>query len=145
MSAEHATFRAPLTTTSPDRSTYAALIDVVARTVGEDAADTIREPFCRSNPAEVAALVAASFANVEVHRHHGVARFDSIESMVRAEIWGWTLSDTIDDKQYERLLATARTDLAFMTDAAGRIQFTMPALVATGCRSSAVSSDAVCH
>ena len=94
-----ATFRAPLTTTSPDPSTYAALIDVVARTVGEDAADTIRKPFCLSNPAEVAALVAAYFANDEVHRHHGVARFHSIESMVRAEIWGWTLSDTIDDKQ----------------------------------------------
>jgi SAM-dependent methyltransferase len=125
---------------------YAALIDVVARTVGADAADTMREPFCLSSAVEVAAFVAASFADVEVHRHHGVARFDSIESMVRAEIRGWTLSDMIDDRQYERLLAVARTDLAFMTDAAGRIQFTMPALVATGCRSPIVlSSDALSH
>jgi hypothetical protein len=105
-----------------------------ARTVGEDAADAIREPFCLSDPVAVGALVAASFADVEVHRHQGVARFDSIESMVRAEIRGWTLSDTIDDEQYERMLAAACADLAFLTDAAGRVEFAMPALVATGRR-----------
>jgi SAM-dependent methyltransferase len=117
-----------------DSPGYAALVDVVARTVGEDAADAIREPFCLSDPAAVGSLVAASFADVEVHRHHGVARFDSIESMVRAEIRGWTLSDTIDDEQYERMLAAACADLAFLTDAAGRVEFAMPALVATGRR-----------
>ena len=52
----------------------------------------------------------------------------------------------IDDRQYDRLLAAARTDLAFMTDAAGRIQFTMQGLVATGYRSPTVlSSDALRH
>jgi hypothetical protein len=82
-----------------DSPGYAALVDVVARTVGEEAADAIREPFCLSDPAAVGGLVAASFADVEVHRHHGVAHFDSIESMVRAEIRGWTLSDTIDGQR----------------------------------------------
>ena len=115
-----------------DSPGYAALVDIVAQTVGEDAADAIREPFCLSDPAEVGALVAASFADAEVHRHPGVARFDSIESMVHAEIRGWTLSDTIDNEQYERMLAAARADLAFVTDAAGRVEFAMPALVATG-------------
>ena len=113
---------------------YAALVDVVARTVGEDAADAIRAPFCLGDPAEIGALVAASFADVEVRRHVGVARFDSIESMVRAEIRGWTLSDTIDDEQYERLLAAARADLAVLTDAGDGVEFAMPALVATARR-----------
>ena len=117
-----------------DSPGYAALVDVLARTVGEEAADAIREPFCLSDPAAVGGLVATSFADVEVHRHDGVARFDSIETMVRAEIRGWTLSDTIDDDQYERVLAAARADLAFLTDAAGRVEFAMPALVATGRR-----------
>lgn len=117
-----------------DSPGYAALVDVVARTVGSDAADAIREPFCLGDPVEVGALVSASFADVEVHRHRGVARFDSIDSMVHAEIRGWTLADTIDDDQYEQLLTAARTDLAVLTDAAGRVEFAMPALIATGRR-----------
>jgi len=117
-----------------DSPGYAALVDVAARTVGQDAADAIREPFRLGDPGEVAALVSASFADVEVHRHHGVARFDSIDSMVRAEIRGWTLSDTIGDDQYEQLLTAARADLAFLTDTAGRVEFAMPALIAIGRR-----------
>jgi SAM-dependent methyltransferase len=117
-----------------DSPGYAALVDVVARTVGEEAADGIREPFCLSDPAALGGLIAASFTDVEVHRRHGAARFDSIESMMRAEIRGWTLSDAIDDEQYERMLAVARADLAFLTDATGRVAFAMPALVATGRR-----------
>ena len=113
---------------------YAALVDVVARTVGEDAADAIREPFCLGDPDEMGTLLAASLADVEVRRCVGVAHFDSIESMVRAEIRGWTLSDTIDDEQYGRLLAGARADLAFLANAGGGIEFAMPALVATGRR-----------
>lgn len=111
---------------------YAALADIVARTLGEDAADAIREPFVLGDPAEVGALVATSFTDVEVRRHPGVARFDSVDAMVRAEIRGWTLSDTIDDAQYQRLLEAARTNLAFLTDATGRIEFAMPALLVTG-------------
>jgi SAM-dependent methyltransferase len=113
---------------------YAALADVVARTVGEQAADAIREPFCLGDAAALAALLADSFTDVEVRREHGTARFDSVESMVRAELRGWTLADTIDDEQYGHLLTAAGADLASLTDAAGQVAFAMPALVATGHR-----------
>ena len=111
---------------------YAALIDVTGRTLGEAAADALRAPFCLGDATTLGALVAASFADVEVRRHHGVARFDSIETMVHTEIRGWTLAATIDDKQFDQLLATARRDLAPLVNPAGGVEFAMPALVATG-------------
>jgi SAM-dependent methyltransferase len=113
---------------------YAALIDVAGRTLGEEAADALRAPFCLGEAATLGALVAASFADVEVRQHHGVARFHSIESMVHTEIRGWTLAATIDDGQYDQLLATARYDLAPFVGPAGRVEFAMPALIATGRR-----------
>jgi ubiquinone/menaquinone biosynthesis C-methylase UbiE len=113
---------------------YAALIDVVERTLGGDAADALRAPFCLGNPAALRTLVSASFSEVEVHQHSGAARFASIESMVHTEIRGWTLAATIDEEQYAQLLSAARRDLAPLVDAAGRLEFAMPALVATGRR-----------
>jgi SAM-dependent methyltransferase len=112
---------------------YAALIQVVERTLGRDAADGVRAPFGLGDAAVLRALVADSFTGVEVQQYSGVARFASIDSMVHTEIRGWTLAAAIDDEQYDQLLAAARRALApLVDDATGGVQFAMPALVATG-------------
>ncbi len=86
----------------------------VARAIGQYWWQRPTPAACAARPAVSGSQVeldgrGAPRHDVEVRRHVGVARFDSIESMVRAEIRGWTFSDTIDDEQYERLLvATGR-------------------------------------
>jgi SAM-dependent methyltransferase len=120
--------------TLEDSPGYAALVDVAERTVGAEAVAALSAPFCLGDPAEVHALVAGAYADVEVRRHHGTARFASVDSLLYAEMRGWTLASAIDDAQYAELLAAARSDLARFTDRTGRVEFAMPALVATAHR-----------
>jgi SAM-dependent methyltransferase len=59
--------------TLEDSPGYAALVDVAERTVGAEAVAALSAPFCLGDPAEVHALVAGAYADVEVRRHHGTA------------------------------------------------------------------------
>ena len=69
-----------------------------------------------------------------VEQVDGLARFGSIDDWVYTEIRGWTLADAIDDGQFERLRSEARIGLATYSDAAGRVAFPAPALIASGRR-----------
>lgn len=111
---------------------YAAMVGLVDRIVGPQAADALRAPFTIGTAVELEAIVGPSFGEVEVARVEGTARFASIDDWVHTDVRGWTLADMVDDATFERLRAAARRELAHHTDAEGRVAFPAPALVAVG-------------
>lgn len=115
---------------------YATMIDLLRRVVSDAAADALRAPFCLGTVDAVAALLADTFPDAVVTRHDGTAHFESIADWVHTDIRGWTLADTIDDATCQRLLADALSTHAQYTDAAGRVSFAVPALIATAAKPS---------
>ncbi|HEU4840268.1 MAG TPA: methyltransferase domain-containing protein [Ilumatobacteraceae bacterium] len=113
---------------------YAALLDLVGRVVGPDAATALAAPFSLGQPDPVHELVAGAFADVHVATRPGVATFASIAAWVHTDVCGWTLAGMVDDDCYDRLVATASVELGRFTDGAGRVRFDAPALIATGRR-----------
>lgn len=111
---------------------YAAMVGLLRDVIGDAAAETLKAPFCLGTTGGLRDLVGATFDDVEVTRHDGVARFDSVEAWVHTDIRGWTLADTIDDLEYAELLEAAQVELAPFCDEGGRVTFAAPALIATG-------------
>jgi ubiquinone/menaquinone biosynthesis C-methylase UbiE len=114
---------------------YAAMVELLRRVVGPEAAEALLAPFTLGTPALLEDLLAPSFPDVAVTRHEGVARFDSIDAWLHTDIRGWTLADMIDDATYAALLTEAEDVLTDYTDEAGRVSFPAPALLATAARS----------
>jgi hypothetical protein len=50
---------------------------------------------------------------------------------MEADIRGWTLSDTLDDAQFELLVSEAETDLAQFVNDDGTVEFSSPAHIVT--------------
>jgi hypothetical protein len=73
----------------------------------------------------------ASFGDVVVQRRAGDARFASLDEWLHTDIRGWTLSDDVDDEQFERLRRAATERLARFVGADGMVSFAAPALIAT--------------
>lgn len=114
-----------------DTPGYAAMVKLLDRLFGEDAASALRHPYVLGDPDGLAVLLAPAFADLDVRQHEGVARFDSIEAWVHTDIRGWTLSSMSDD-DYRSLLAEAHKELAIFADSHGRVEFPAPALIASG-------------
>lgn len=110
---------------------YAAMVELLDREIGGWAADALRAPFTIGSEELLRSLVAPMFPGVQVERHDGVARFESIDAWVHTDVRGWTLAEAITDEQQHAILAAARVDLAPFTDATGRVAFPAPALVAS--------------
>lgn len=111
---------------------YAAMIRLVRRIVGPEAAEALSAPFCLGAVEDLRALLAPDFIDVEVTEQVGEARFESIPAWVHTDVRGWTLAAMVDDDQADRLVAAATEELVDVTDRAGRVRFPAPALVATG-------------
>lgn len=86
---------------------YHAMVGLLQRLFGDEAAAALTAPFTLGTEDELAALMGPILPGVAVTRLDGTARFDSIESWVRTDVRGWTLADMIDDDQYQQLLAAA--------------------------------------
>jgi hypothetical protein len=110
---------------------YAAMIDLLGEVLGGWAADALRAPFCIGSPDELEDLLRASLDDVVVQRRAGYARFASLEEWLHTDIRGWTLSEDVDDEQFERLRRAARERLAKFVGADGAVSFAAPALIAT--------------
>ncbi|MEN8238623.1 MAG: methyltransferase domain-containing protein [Actinomycetota bacterium] len=110
---------------------YAAMVSLLGRLFGEQAARALEAPYVLGDPQELHGLLSSAFPDVDVTRHEGVARFDSIDAWVHTDIRGWTLANQMDDDQFELLLREAREELHRFTDAEGRVSFPAPALIAT--------------
>ena len=109
---------------------YAAMVAMIGRLFGPEAANALRAPFSLGDPIELKTLLSAGFDSVEVSLHEGTARFDSIDSWVHTDIRGWTLTDMIDDDQFEVLRSEARSTLGHLAGDDGRVAFRAPALIA---------------
>jgi SAM-dependent methyltransferase len=110
---------------------YAAMVDLLRRLFGDQAAEALSSPYNIGTEAELVSVVGDVLPNPSVARLEGEARFDSIEAWVHTDVRGWTLADMIDDDQYRLLLDAAEKELAGFVEPGGRVRFSAPALVAT--------------
>lgn len=108
---------------------YQAMIDLLHRLFGPDAADALRAPYTLGTEADLTPLLSDSFPNATITLTEGTARFSSIEDWVHTDVRGWTLADMIDDAQYQELLAAATDDLAEFVGDDGAVRFRAPALI----------------
>lgn len=110
---------------------YAAMIDLLERLFGSEAAAALRAPFTLGTEAELHCMIDSVLHDAAITLHDGMARFDSLEAWIHTDVRGWTLADMIDDDQYAQLLAEAERELAEFVDANGQVRFPAPALIAT--------------
>ena len=110
---------------------YAAMVDLVGEVLGGWAAEALRAPFCIGSTDQLEDLLQSSLADVVVRRRAGEARFASLDEWLHTDIRGWTLSDAVDDEQFERLRRAAAERLARFVGADGVVSFATPALIAT--------------
>jgi SAM-dependent methyltransferase len=110
---------------------YARLGALVEELFGADAADAIRAPFQMGDPDSLVGLATTALSDPEVTRHRGVARFESIQAWLHAEIRGWTLADAIDDRGFATLLDAAQEQLCDLA-ADSAVAFDVSALVVSG-------------
>ena len=110
---------------------YAAMVELLGEVLGDWAAEALRAPFCIGTADELSDLLQVSLGDVVVHRRAGVARFASLNEWLHTDIRGWTLSDDVDDEQFERLRRAATERLARFVGADGAVSFAAPALIAT--------------
>ncbi|MDJ0771740.1 MAG: methyltransferase domain-containing protein [Ilumatobacter sp.] len=110
---------------------YAAMVELLDRMFGSDAALALAAPFVLGDHAELTELVGDHFERVEIVEQPGTARFESIEAWMHTDIRGWTLADMIDDEQYGELVAAAERDLARFVGRDGAVEFDAPAVITT--------------
>lgn len=113
---------------------YAAMVALLDRLFGTDAAGALRAPFSMGTIEMVREAMEEVFPDVSVVRHDGTAVFASLEAWVHTDIRGWTLSDQIDDRAFDSLLEAASSELADFVGLDGRVQFPAPALIASAQR-----------
>lgn len=110
---------------------YNAMVDLIRRTCGPDAATALLAPFTVGTQDALSSILVEALPNPLITRHEGFARFTSIEDWVHTDVRGWTLADMISDEQYTRLLAAALDDLHQFVDDTGQVRFPAPALIGT--------------
>lgn len=110
---------------------YAAMIDLIDRLFGGEAADALRAPFVLGETETLRGILAAGgMQDADLTTLEGTARFESIEEWVRMDVRGWTLADMIDDTGYETLVAAAQKEMAAFAAADGTVVFAAPAHIA---------------
>ena len=110
---------------------YAAMVNLLGEVLGDWAAEAMCAPFRIGAADQLSDLMRPSFPDVVVRRHEGQARFASLDEWMHTDIRGWTLADNVDDKQFTRLLNSARVRLNRFVGPDGRVSFATPAVVAT--------------
>lgn len=108
---------------------YQAVTVLLSRLFGDDVADLLRAPYSLGDVDLLTTLFReATGADVEARRVPGSARYPSIRDWMHMDVWGWTLSDRIDDEQYEQLVKEAERELAPFVRTDGSVEFEHPAL-----------------
>lgn len=110
---------------------YAAMVELLQRLVGDDAANALMAPFTVGTEDTLHNVIGKILPNATVTLHQGLARFGSLEAWVHTDVRGWTLADMITDDQYAQLLAAAKKEFTDFVDNNGQVRFPAPALIAT--------------
>ncbi len=114
---------------------YATMTALLNRLFGSQAAEALYAPYALGDTATLRSLFHdRSLRDVRITTRDGTARFPSIPSWVFTDIKGWTLSDAIDDRQYQLLLQEAEKELQQYVVADGMVRFRAPAHIVTATR-----------
>jgi SAM-dependent methyltransferase len=114
---------------------YRAVTTLLARLFGDDVAELLRAPYALGDTRLIETLLTDSgVADPRVTRVPGVARFSSIQAWMQTDVRGWTLSDQLDDAQFEELAREAEIELRDFVTHENSVRFDNPALIATACK-----------
>lgn len=116
---------------------YRDMVALLERLFDQPVADALRAPFVLGDPEELCALFgAAGLPDVEIRTVTGTARFTSLDDWIHTDVRGWTLSDMIDDEQFDLLLTAARRELRGYVQSDGTVTFDAPAHIITSVKSA---------
>lgn len=111
---------------------YAAVTALLARLFGDEIAELLRAPYDLGDTHLFQSLLLGSgIEKPQVSRVAGKARFPSIRSWMHTDVRGWTLSDRLDDDQFEHLVEEAEKSLSDFVTPEGSVRFDHPGLIAT--------------
>jgi ubiquinone/menaquinone biosynthesis C-methylase UbiE len=111
---------------------YRAVVALLARMFGDEIAELLRAPYNLGDAELLESLLLESgVEHPHVSRSTGEARFPSIRSWMHTDVRGWTLSDRLDDQQFDLLVREAENELAGFVTSDGSVRFDHPALIAT--------------
>jgi SAM-dependent methyltransferase len=111
---------------------YAAMVALLQRLFGEQAASGLRPPFSLGNLPKLQTLLAeAGLSEAEIMTQTGVTRFPSLQAWVYTDVKGWVLADLLDEAQFELLLKEAEQALQPFVTAQGTVSFASSAHIIT--------------
>jgi ubiquinone/menaquinone biosynthesis C-methylase UbiE len=111
---------------------YAAMVNLLNRLFGAQAADALRAPFALGEPDTLRkTFTSAGMTGGHLETFDVMARFPSLEAWVHTDVKGWTLADMIGESEYQTLLGEARKELAAFERRDGSVAFNSPAHVVT--------------
>jgi len=111
---------------------YAAVVKLLTRLFGAEAAEGLRAPYCLGNKQLLSNLLnAAGLPDASMQTQDGTARFPSIRSWMYTDINGWVLANTLNDQQFAHLVAAAEHELQPFVMADGSVAFRAPAHIIT--------------
>lgn len=114
---------------------YAALVALLQRVAGRQAADALRAPFVLGERNELTGLFAAAgVASVAVATHRGRARFPGVRAMVEADLRGWlpVMGVVLTEDRIGRILEEADDVLGPYVTSEGAVTFESSAHIVTG-------------
>ena len=116
---------------------YAAMVALLDRAAGREAADALRAPFVLGDRASLAALFEnAGVTGVEIATHRGAARFPSVRVMVEADLRGWlpAMGVNLSEERIAHVLGEAEQLLAPYVTEDGAAAFETSVHIVTGAR-----------
>ena len=117
---------------------YAALTRLLSRLFGDSAAESLRAPYSLGDVQNLSSLFSnAGVPDVKITTLGGKARYPSMRVWIEADIKGWTLSDALDDAQFELLVSEAESELACFVTSDGMVEFNSPAHIVTATKRTA--------
>ena len=114
---------------------YAAEVELLQRTAGQQAADALRAPFVLGDRDELSKMFSEAGATaVEVTTHSGTALFPSIRIVVEADLRGWlpVMGVNLSEEQISQILHEAETALGSYATSDGQVRFDVSAHIVTG-------------
>lgn len=115
---------------------YLAMVALIERHAGEDAAQGLRAPFWLGDKSNLGNVFGgAGIAGFEIDTHAGIERFGSVDEFVEIEIKGSPLAEAFDDDNYAALLADARVELPSYREGESSFEFATSAHIVRAAKS----------